>query len=128
MVLGRKQRQPIKVQWCEVPGDITISDVESLTRLYELADKNQLFLETDTEYFLLDQKGHVCFRYVKPDSKPRIIHATTLEMNPDRFTGKVELSEAELFQFAKKESLFLFETQDSFVIPSDVMFWAKKKA
>lgn len=68
----------------------------------------------------------MAFHYSKP-GPPKIMVVEKLELNPDSFSCKVELSQKTLFDFAKKRALFVFETDEGYYLPSsELVFFSKK--
>jgi len=123
MGLGKNRR--IKVQGVSFSMESTFYYMETLKELEGLLERNQPLFESDCDYFAV--KGFSVFRFVKPESAPRILHVQSLTLNPDAYAVKIELSKAELFSFARKEQLYLFETNDSYVLPSSLYMFAKKE-
>jgi hypothetical protein len=124
----RKPKQPIqniRIARVDLPLEFVITDVENAKQLEELREPNQPLFESDQDIFLI--KPGIAYRFQKPNSRPRIVTVKKLELNPDRYSAKIELSLEELFAFARRERLFLFETQDGFYIPSEVVMYAVKE-
>lgn len=118
-------RKTIRIERIDLPYDLVLSDVKTLEDLEQLCRHGESLLESDTDYYLV--RGFMAYRFSKPEAKPRIIKAQQLELNPDAYRVKVELTLEQLFAFAKIERLFLFETEDGYYIPSDTILFAKKK-
>lgn len=122
-----KRKKALAVEFIELPTSMILSEVDCPERFEEL-EQDHILLETPNELFAIDQKGEVAYRYTKPKAQPRIIKVRNLELSPDSFSIKAELSQPGLFEFAKRQCLYLFETDDGFYIPSDsVVFYAKKE-
>ena len=123
MVLGKNRR--IKVQGVSFSMESTFYYMETLKELEGLLERNQPLFESDCDYFAV--KGFSVFRFVKPESAPRILKVESLTVNPDAYAVKVELTKDRLFDFARREGLFVFETSDSYVMPSSLYLFAKKE-
>jgi hypothetical protein len=126
MVLNRNKNRKIKIANVSFSLESTFYYMNSLQELEGLLEKNQPMFETDDGYFMV--KGFSVFRYVKPETQPRILKAESLELNPDAYGVKVRLTKDKLFDFARKEQLFIFETGDSYIIPSSICMFAKKES
>jgi len=122
MVLSRNRK--VKVASVSFSLESTFYYMNSLQELEELMDKKQLLFESDNDYFIVN--GFNVFRYVKPETQPRILRVESLELNPDAYAVKVELSKDKLFDFARREQLFIFECGDTYYLPSAIMMFAKK--
>jgi hypothetical protein len=122
--MNNKTVEIIKIKRLDVPLEYVISDVDSLDELVWLRGKNQPIFESESDFFLVNE--HMVFRYLKPDAKPRILKAQKVELNPDHFSAKIELTVEELFKFAKNERTFLLESSDCYIIPSDTVMFAYK--
>jgi hypothetical protein len=121
-----KPKPNIRIVRIDLPLEYVVSDVENVEQLEELrGSANQSFLESDSDIFLI--KPGIVYRYQKPEALPRIIPVEKLELNPDRYSAKIQLSPEQLMAFARRERLFLFETKDGFFIPSDTILYAEKK-
>lgn len=126
MVLVRKRIKPIQAEFIELPSEMVISQVDSLERFKAIDKHGQICIETPNEVYVL--KGPVAFRYEKPSAKPHIINVESLELNPDHFTLKVTLTKDQLFSFARRQQIILFEAADGYYIPNgEVIFQAKKE-
>jgi len=90
-----------------------------------LRESNQPLFESENDIYLI--KGKFVFRYVKPDSKPRIMRVESLQLNPDHYSAKIELSLKDLTAFANRERLCLFETEDGFYLPGECVIYASKQ-
>jgi len=115
----------IKVAGVSFSLESTFYYLPSLKELEDLLEKHQPMFESENDYFLV--KGFSVFRFVKPESAPRILHVQSLTVNPDAYAVKVELTRDELFDFARREQLFIFEAQDCYVLPSSIYMFAVKK-
>ena len=122
MVLSRNRK--VKVASVSFSLESTFYYMNSLQELEELMDKKQLLFESDNDYFIVN--GFNVFRYVKPETQPRILRVESLELNPDAYAVKVELNKDKLFDFARREQLFIFECGDTYYLPSSIMMFAKK--
>jgi hypothetical protein len=100
--------------------------LNSLQELEELKDSKELLFETESDYFFV--RIFSVFRVNKPETLPRILKVESLEVNPDSYGVKVRLTKDKLFDFARKEQLFIFETGDSYIIPSSICMFAKKES
>jgi hypothetical protein len=125
MVLNRNKNRRIRVSGASFSLESTFYYMSSLEELEGLLERNQPMFESDTDFFLV--KGFSVFRFVKPETLPRILKVESLTVNPDAYSVKIELSKAELFSFAQKEQLYLFETNDSYVLPSSLYMFAMKE-
>jgi len=123
MVLNKNRK--VKVASVSFSLESTFYYMNSLQELEELMDKKQPLFESDNDYFIVN--GFNVFRYVKPETQPRILKVEKLELNPDYYGVKAELTKTQLFEFAKKELIFIFETEDSYIIPSTICLFAKKR-
>lgn len=123
MVLGKNRR--IKVAGVSFSLESTFYYLNSLKELEDLMEKRQPMFESDTDFFMV--KGFSVFRFLKPESAPRILKVESLTVNPDAYAVKVQLSSEALFDFAKRESLFILETEDCYVLPSSIYLFALKK-
>jgi len=119
------KKNPIKVSSVSFSENTTFYYLRTLEELYALCSKNQPMFETESDYFVV--KDFSVFRYIKPKTLPKILKVQSLELNPDYYGVKVGLSQNELFAFAKREQLFIFETEDSYIIPSAIVMFAKKE-
>ena len=100
-----------------------ITDVESPKILEQIRG---LLFDTPTELCLFS-KG-ICFRYNKP-SLPHIIKVEKLELNPDGFPVKIQMTKKGLFDFAKKSALDVLETTEGyFIVSSSLVFLCPKEA
>jgi len=125
MVLNRNKNRRIRVSGASFSMESTFYYLNTLEELEGLLEKHQPMSESDTDFFIV--KGFSVFRYVKPDTVPRILKVESLELNPDLFPTKVQLTKDNLFDFARKEQLFIFETEDGFYLPGSVCMFALKK-
>ncbi|MCJ7635406.1 hypothetical protein MUP77_23830 [Candidatus Bathyarchaeota archaeon] len=116
----------IKVAGVSFSLESTFYYLNSLKELEDLMEKRQPMFESDTDFFMV--KGFSVFRFLKPESAPRILKVESLTVNPDAYAVKVELTKDRLFDFARRESLFIFETSDSYVMPSSLYLFAKKES
>ncbi len=123
MVLNKNRR--IKVQGVSFSMESTFYYMNSLPELEGLLERNMPIFESDNDFFIV--KAFSVFRFVKPESAPRILKVQKLEVNPDAYAVKVQLSREALFDFARRESLFIFETEDCYVLPSSIYLFALKK-
>jgi len=123
MVLGKNRK--IKVQGVSFSMESTFYYLNSLEELEGLMEKHQPLFESDSDFFMV--KGFSVFRYVKPGTQPRILKVENLQLNPDSFGAKVEMTKENLFDFVRKEQLFIFETSDSYILPGSICMFAKKE-
>jgi hypothetical protein len=125
MVLNFRKLNRIKVENVELPLDMIECDVDSKDKL-ETIRHGQILIETPNDFYLVSSKGNMAFHYSKP-GPPKIMAVEKLELNPDSFSCKVELSQKTLFDFAKKRALFVFETDEGYYLPSsELVFFSKK--
>ena len=124
MVLNRNKKI-IKIANVSFCPEMTFYYLSSLPELEALKDSKHPLFESENDFFVVD--GFSVFRFVKPETLPRILKVKSLELNPDYYGVKVELSLAQLFDFARKEQLFIFESGDAYYIPSSIMMFALKK-
>jgi hypothetical protein len=125
VVLNFRKLNRIKVENVELPLDMIECDVDSKDKL-ETIRHGQILIETPNDFYLVSSKGNMAFHYSKP-GPPKIMAVEKLELNPDSFSYKVELSQKTLFDFAKKEGLFIFETDEGYYLPSsELVFFSKK--
>lgn len=118
----------LKVESVDLHSDMIISEVDSPEKLKEL-DPKHLFIETPEAFFAILPKEDVVFRYTKLSSLPRIIKVEKLELSPDAYSMKAELSQHALFEFAKRYGFSLLETSDAFYIYGEgAVFYAKKES
>jgi len=122
-MVGKNRR--IKVQAVSFSMESTFYYMETLKELEGLLERNQPLFESDCDYFAV--KGFSVFRFVKPETLPRILKVESLTVNPDAYAVKVELTKDRLFDFARREGLFIFETSDSYVMPSSLYLFAMKE-
>lgn len=104
------------------PEDFTEFLVPMKT-LREVA-KNKVY-ETPRESFVIIE-DHV-YRSLKADAKPVILKTDSLHLHANYGKVKAQVSQETIFQFANENSLTLFETPDSFVLPSERMMLIAKK-
>jgi hypothetical protein len=124
--MNLRKPKHVKVDNIELPSDVILSDVDSLEKLNNIQN-GQVILETEKDLYLLDKEG-MAFRYAKPNCLPQIMKCEKIEVHPDHFSVKVQLSQDALFEFARKQSLILFETNDGFYVPSsEIVFFSNKK-
>jgi len=123
MVLNKPKR--IHVDAIEFPEDTIITSVSSQDEFDRLR-KNQTTLETETDLFLIQKEGLV-YRFMKPNVPPRIIRVEKLELNPDHYGVRLQLSVEQLFEFCRRERLWLFETSDSYILPGETILYAQKQ-
>ena len=123
----RKGIKQMKAAAVELPLDLVISDLDSREEL-DSTGHGEILIETPRDYYLVSSKGRMAFHYAKPNCLPRMLRVEKLELNPDNFSAKVELEESTLLNFARKESLFVFEAKDGYYIPTaSFCFFAKKE-
>ena len=123
MVLNKNKR--VKVANVSFASEMTFYYLDSLRELEELRDSKELLFESETDFFIV--RAFNVFRVVKPQTMPRILECKSLELNPDAYAVKVELSRDKLFDFARREQLFIFECGDTYYLPSSIMMFAKKE-
>lgn len=114
-----------KVEEIELSPDLSVLYVSSFARMVRLCGEKDCLLETNDSFFLL--KGAVAFRCLKEKARPKILKTSEIWLSPDVVSVKAVVSEEELLSFAVKNGLCVFETGDSYLIPSDVTLMAKKK-
>lgn len=115
----------LKIQGLDLSETMSIVNIDSLNKLYALQLESELIFETPLEYFLL--KENMAFRFVKPEAKPKTLHAEEVFLNPDRWGAKVTLEPDELLKFALLNNVHVFETASEFVVPAAVTMVAPKK-
>jgi len=122
----KKKTGPImKMKRVDLPDSLILWDVDSLDTLLDFREKDEMLLETDSDFFLLKREG--LLRYSKPEGRPHIIRIERLSLNMDKSDGEVLLSQEELLNFAKQMRLIVFETDDEYLIPSSTFFRARKE-
>ena len=122
--LKRRSMEPIRVYHASFPEDAVFLDFLSLEELKSLGDKNHPVFEDADSSFVVDD--NTVYRYLKPDAFPKVMKTEHLEVNPDSVSVKLELTQEQLFNFARKEQLLIFETADGWWIPSSICMYAKK--
>lgn len=123
--MKKKTEQILRVKRVDLPDNMIVWDVNDLDSLLGMRDKDEMLLETDQDIFLLKQLGLI--RYSKPEGKPQIVKIQNLSLNRDRYDCFVELTEQDLFNFAKTMRLIVLEAEDGFYIPSSTFFHAEKE-
>jgi len=122
----KRNIQPLKVTRVDIPYEYVLSDVQDRNILELMCKgKENVFLETEEALYLLGSSS--VFRFIKPEGLPLIIPAENLEISPDHVQAKIQLSKETLFAFAKRERVFLFETNSEFCIPGETFMFAKKE-
>ena len=114
-----------KITSLELSDMVSIINVPSLAKLVELQQAKDWLLESDDSYFLL--KTRVCLRSWKKNARPKTIKILGFEVHPD-YPLRVKISSEDLFDFALKHNISLFEAPDTYVLPGDgLMMVAEKK-
>jgi len=91
--------------------------------LLEIA-KNKMY-ETPREFCIII-KDHV-YRSLKTNATPHIFKTASLHVHAHYAKVKAQVDQETLFNFANENGLVLFETPDSFVLPSEMMMLIAKK-
>ena len=119
------RNKKVKITNVSFSENMSFYYLNSLEDLESLCSEDQRLFESPSDYFIVD--GFQVFRFVKPETQPRVLRVENIELNPDYYGVKAQLSQAQLFDFAKREQIFIFETEDSYVIPSTICLFAKKE-
>ena len=123
----RKKRMILQVEDVELPLNMAILDINSKAQLESL-QHGEVLIETPKEFYLINSKGDTAFHFCKP-GLPEILKVEKLELNPDSFSAKVELTQQSLFDLAKKRSMYVFEDVNGWYVTADnfVFFTTKVK-
>ena len=100
---------------------------EVLVSQQTLLKKHGKIYETPSAFFFLDPEEDVVYRAIKPDGTPRVIKVKRIEINYDSFVSKITLSVKELFDLAKHQKYWIFETEEKFIVTAGMIFEAPKE-
>lgn len=120
--LFKRKKQTIHVASVEIPVDWAICELDN----EQIKQVDGVHVETPDFTFAFDAENDLIYRAMKSTARPKIVQVSSMQINQDSFTAQVELSEKELFEFAMRENLLVFELPTEWVIPAGVFMKAAK--
>ena len=121
----RQTKKTLKVDSLDLGENVTILNLPSLDKMAELRASNESIIETDRDYFLIH--SDLAYKVLKKEAMPEILKTKSLSFNPDHCSAKVQLDVKDLLAFALNNNILVFETQDEYIIPSEMVLTAKKE-
>jgi len=115
----------VRISNIELSDFMCILNIDNFSRLVSLQKPDETILETDREYFLIHE--NLAYRCFKEKAMPKTLKVNSLELNPDGFSVKVCVEKDVLLSFALRNNMLVFETEDQYVIPTDIYLFAKKE-
>jgi hypothetical protein len=116
-----------KVTMIDLSDETNLLQVDSLEELKAIRKPTELIYETPRDFFILRDDEGCAYRVIKQPPQPIILKVSELSISPDSTHISVKLSISDLFQFAVRSSVIIFETSDKLFALGEPLLYADKE-